>query len=88
MLLRIIELGLAKKCSKSYIYAMNLKNYLSGLSPEQKKELADHFGTSVEYLSQLANGHRKAGPKFLAGIERATAGQVTQAELRPDLAAA
>ena len=66
---------------------MNLKTYLSACSEQEKNELAEKFDTSVAYLNQLATGYRKAGVKFLMGIESATDGKVTPAELRSDYAA-
>lgn len=34
-------------------------------SPEQKRALAKQLKTSVNYLSQVANGHRKPSGRFL-----------------------
>lgn len=51
------------------------------------KDLADKVGTSPAYLSQIANFHRKPGPKLSLNIEVATKGLVKASELRPDLAA-
>jgi len=64
---------------------MNMKKYYQSLSHEQKLELADACNTSVVYLSQIANSHRRAGIKTIIAIEKATEGQVTGADLRPDL---
>ena len=60
------------------------KDYFSALSAEQKRSLAESARTSVAYLSQIANGHRKAGVGLmanLAGVDVA----ITPAMLRPDL---
>ena len=50
-------------------------------------DLAKNIETSPAYLSQLAYGHRKASPRMAKKIEDATDGQVTVADLRPDLSA-
>ncbi|MBI4695538.1 MAG: helix-turn-helix domain-containing protein [Gammaproteobacteria bacterium] len=50
--------------------------------------MAEKLETSIAYLSQLAHGHRKPGARILARIESATGGQVTPADMRPDLFAA
>jgi DNA-binding transcriptional regulator YdaS (Cro superfamily) len=65
---------------------MKLHAYWKVLTPEQKKKLAKSTGTSFAYLSQIANGHRGAGETIALAIERATCGQVTVAELRPQFA--
>lgn len=64
---------------------MNLVDYYTSLTPEQKKTLADRLGTSQAYVSQIFYGHRKAGVKILARIELATDGVVTPSDLRPDI---
>ena len=64
---------------------MHIKIYLDELNTEEKKRFASDCGTSLAYLSQLANGHRRAGIKSMAAIEKASKGQVTSRDLRPDL---
>ena len=64
---------------------MDIKKYLDSLDPDQKIQFADSVGTSLPYLSQLAHGHRQAGARIIASIERATDGKVTHKDLRPDL---
>jgi len=61
---------------------MIFQDYWKNLDKTKRKSLADNFGTSVEYMGQLASGHRNAGAKFLLGIEEATQGEVTAKELR------
>lgn len=63
---------------------MRFDEYYGKLTPEQRQQLADQFDTSVDYLYQLATGRRKAGPKFLLGIERATKGLVSPHGMRWD----
>jgi len=43
----------------------NFKSHWVGLSPEEKKLLAEKAETSVAYLSQVANKHRNAGWKTI-----------------------
>ncbi len=64
---------------------MNIKTYLQELSPDEKIKFADKAGTSTAYLSQLVSGHRKAGLKAIAGIERASDGKITANDLRADI---
>lgn len=64
---------------------MLFRDHYTRLTPDQKRQLAERLGTSVPYLSQIAHGHRRAGPRLLLQIERATAGAVRAEDLRPDL---
>ena len=64
---------------------MEIKKYLETLNPAEKQQFAVDCGTSIAYLSQLAHGHRMAGAKAIAAIERASGGVVTYRDLRPDL---
>lgn len=63
---------------------MRFKKYYKSLSAEDKKDLADRMNTSLAYLSQLANGHRKAGAKILLQIESSTGGLVSAVEMRDE----
>jgi DNA-binding transcriptional regulator YdaS (Cro superfamily) len=63
---------------------MEFKNYYKSLNPDEKKGLAEKLDTSVCQLSQLANGHKKAGAKFLLAIFDATNGEITPQQLRPN----
>lgn len=64
---------------------MDFKDFWQNLSAEAKQSLAERCATSPPYLSQIAYGHRKASPDMARTIERETAGQVTRADLRPDI---
>ncbi|MDH4228825.1 MAG: helix-turn-helix domain-containing protein [Nitrospirota bacterium] len=64
---------------------MRLTDYLKCITAAERRHLAQALGTSVVYLSQLAHGHRKAGPALTLRIERATARRVCRHDLRPDL---
>lgn len=60
---------------------MEMRDYYSGLKPEQKENLAKKVRTSVAYLGQIASGHRKAGLDLALRIQYATDQQVTVEEL-------
>jgi DNA-binding transcriptional regulator YdaS (Cro superfamily) len=64
---------------------MKITDYLDSLSPKERSEFAERASTSLAYLSQLANGHRKAGLKTVHAIEVASNGVVTGSDLRPDV---
>lgn len=55
---------------------MKLHEYLPRLSAGQRHELADYCGTSVNYLYQLAGGHRTPSLTLASLIAAATQGQV------------
>lgn len=64
---------------------MDMKHYWQNLAAAEKAELAKALDTEVAYLSQIAHGHRQAGPVFARDIETATRSEVTRYELRPDV---
>ena len=71
------------------IYSMKnkpqtFKEHYASLSASQKQDLAKSAKTSVAYLSQLANGHRKAGIEVMVALKMADPA-ITDAMLRPDL---
>lgn len=61
-----------------------MKTYWESLPPALKKSLAARCGTSVAYLSQVANSHRQAGRDLCFLLERETKCAVTVHDLRPD----
>ena len=63
---------------------MNLKTYLSG-KRGRAASLARHIGVSPVLISQWANGHRPVPAERCPEIEKATSGEVTCEELRPDV---
>jgi DNA-binding transcriptional regulator YdaS (Cro superfamily) len=62
---------------------MDLKTYIEG-DRGRCTTLAATLGVSPSYLSQMAGGRAAISPARCVEIERATAGQVTRQELRPD----
>jgi DNA-binding transcriptional regulator YdaS (Cro superfamily) len=59
--------------------------YLLARDRDQIKALADACGTKPVYLSQVARGHRNASHTLAQAIQRATDGEVTVHDLRPDI---
>ena len=49
------------------------------------KALAEQVGTSPAYMSQIANGHRRASGEMAIAIEKATNGAVRCEDIRPDI---
>lgn len=60
---------------------MNLKTYLDQNS---NAEFARAIDCPPAFVSQWKNGHRPVPIEYMADIERATNGQVTRKDLRPD----
>lgn len=56
-----------------------------GLKPDRKKALAAACNTRAVWLTQIAGGHGQASPKLAKAIEAATFGQITAADVRPDV---
>lgn len=61
---------------------MNLSEYVE---KNGRADLADTLKTSPAYVSQLMGGHRRITAEMAIKIERATNGEVTRHEMRPDL---
>jgi len=55
---------------------MRLHELLPKLTAEQRNVLAEKCGTSVNYLYQLAGGHRRPSMAMAANIAQATGGKV------------
>jgi len=62
---------------------MDLKTYIAR-EHGSGSALAARLGVSPSYLSQMANGRSPISPERCVDIWRATNGQVTRPELRPD----
>ncbi|MEW8178589.1 MAG: YdaS family helix-turn-helix protein [Candidatus Thiodiazotropha endolucinida] len=77
--------AIVNKHSDCYIPHMDIKAFIEPMSADEKAAFAERAKTSVAYLSQLANGHRKAGLKTVHAIEQASNGSVTGHDLRPDI---
>ncbi|WP_226020230.1 transcriptional regulator [Serratia symbiotica] len=63
---------------------MDLKKYIDNLDRGDAKKLATELGVSSSYLSQLASGRSSISPRRCVEIEKATNGQVSRQDLRPD----
>lgn len=64
---------------------MSFRSYYRKLNAKEKKELSEKMKVSIGFLSQLSTGHRKAGVRVIAKLEKATNGVLTRAEIRPDI---
>lgn len=64
---------------------MELSDYLKTLEPKDRESFAAKAGTTVDYLYQIAGGHRSAGPKLANRLEKASKGAVERIRLRPDV---
>ena len=64
---------------------MNLHTYIQ--NTDKRRELARTLNTSPDWLWQVATGWnaKRASPQLAMRIERATSGQVTRHDLRPDI---
>lgn len=67
---------------------MDFRSYYLTIPPANRAEFARRVGTTALYLRNIAYGFRQANGSLALAIERETAGAVTVADLRPDLAAA
>lgn len=69
---------------------MDLKTWLNSATPEERETLADKAETGVNYLWQIAGGHRKPTPEKVKAIVKASE-EVTpdrildKAKIRPDI---
>jgi DNA-binding transcriptional regulator YdaS (Cro superfamily) len=62
---------------------MDLKTYIAA-ERGRATALAAKLGVSPSYLSQLVNGQSPISPERCVDIWRATDGEVTRQDLRPD----
>ncbi|WP_222846712.1 transcriptional regulator [Chitinolyticbacter meiyuanensis] len=60
------------------------KSYFFGLDKMGRELFATQVGSSVGYLTLVANGHRMPGSILCVDIERASGGAVRRRDLRPD----
>nr|WP_315471732.1 YdaS family helix-turn-helix protein [uncultured Rhodoferax sp.] len=57
---------------------------MNKFSPSVRLAYATKCGVAEQYLYQVLTGRKVASPELCVSIERATSGQVTRQELRPD----
>jgi len=65
---------------------MSFKRDWQGLKAEEKRAFARAADTTVGYLSLIAGGHRKAGPKLAERLVAASGNVLQLEDLRPDWA--
>lgn len=64
---------------------MNLRDYYTQLSKDEKQRLADDLGIKRGYLVNVATGSKPVSRYLALALERATRGLLKHQELRPDL---
>lgn len=64
---------------------MTLREFIEKHGVAAARDVAAEAGTNYAYFSQIAYGHRRASPHMAQRIEKATGGEVTLCELRPDI---
>jgi transcriptional regulator with XRE-family HTH domain len=64
---------------------MDLKTYVAGLTPEQKRSYATKAGITRIYLSQLVTGFRRPSAELAKRLHEESGFAVSLHELRPDL---
>lgn len=62
-----------------------LISYINALSAEDRLAFERNSGTSIAYLRKASSMKQRIGEKLCIDIERATAGEVTCEDIRPDL---
>lgn len=65
---------------------MDLKSYLSPMSPEQRDEFAQRCGTTKGHMQNIMYGMKSCATDLAVSIERESGHQVTRQELREDWA--
>lgn len=62
-----------------------MKEFWRALDGAEKKKLAEAAGTSVAYLSQVVNGHRRCPATLAVEFEKASGGKVRAEDCCPDV---
>lgn len=60
---------------------IKFKKWVSGLSTERKKAIANGAGTSVAMLYQLASGHRGASNQLAGAIEAVSGSEIDRGDI-------
>jgi DNA-binding transcriptional regulator YdaS (Cro superfamily) len=63
---------------------MELKTYLTPMTPDEREVLAGKCGTTRGHLQNVMYGQRACAPELAVSIEQQTEGKVTRQELRSD----
>lgn len=61
-----------------------LRKYMSGLSPQAKRDFAARCGTSLNYLRKVMSTGQVIGPELCVQIEIQSGGVVNRQSLNPD----
>ena len=63
---------------------MDLKTYLSAITPDEREAFAVRCETSRGHLQNVAYGSRTCAPELCLALERESQGAVKRQDLRPD----
>ena len=64
---------------------MNLREFFLSLEIAERESFVKRAGTTLKYMPLLTGGHRRASPGLARRLCAASDGNVTLAELRPDI---
>ena len=64
---------------------MDAKRFICEFGWEEAERIAKEAGTTREYFSQIAHGHRNASVPLAKRLVAASAGRLTLTGLRPDI---
>lgn len=77
-----MQIAIARVKANCYSEVMKLIEYVKGRGSQ--RDLADKIGITPVLISQWANALRPVPPERCVEIERATGGEVSRKDLRPD----
>lgn len=58
--------------------------YINNLSPDEREAFAAACGTTIGYLRKVASTNQNLGAITCVAVEKASGGEVTRKDLRPD----
>lgn len=64
---------------------MKMSEWLQQSTAAQRAMVARKAETRISYLYQIGGGHRLPSPALALRLEKATNGEVTLADMRPDI---
>lgn len=64
---------------------MNLREFFTSLSREEKQRLADDMGVKLMYLWNVACGSKPVSRYLAVALEEASRGMLKRQDLRPDI---
>ena len=76
---------LLKQSPYGDIRAMELKDYLAELTPDERQTFADACESSVGHIKNIGYGYKPCAEKLAIAIEKNSGGKVRCEDLRPDV---